>query len=1688
MKKPILIMSITFILLCNVAFGVSQGWVAIFGDTGTDYTEDITVDGAGNVYVTGWTNPGSDCNTVKYDSAGNELWSANYDSGGGDGSNAVAVDSAGNVYITGYAWGGITKGDILTVKYNSAGVQQWASTYDESGEYDETWDIVVDSSGNSYVTGGVRVADGSWDCITIKYDSAGNQKWAMKYDTNGYAGVALKLDSAENNVYVGSASTGVDLDYLVIKYRTSDGLQQWAKTYDGGGIDHVEDLDVDSSDNVYVTGEATALGNPDCITVKYDSAGNEKWAKTYDSGASDKGNAIVVDSSGNAYVTGMTGGGGTVDYLTIMYDSTGAQQWVSLYDGPVNGDDGAVDIDLDELGNVYVTGESDAAAGQTDYATVMYDSAGNQQWVARYDQTGLCDSGVGIAVYDSNNIYVTGDSDGFPPTYQDYATVKYIQAGGPGPIVKWEQKPDKSIYGIDIRCDRSDGIPRLLADDFECTTTGLITDVHIWGSWEYDEKGEIIKIHLSIHEDIPASESSTGYSMPGEELWAKDFYPGDFNESQIPLMDHEYWWDPYTGVLDMHGDFNIWKYDIYIDPAEAFTQQGSPDAPKVYWLDLYVEVDPYSPGEFGWKTREWPEHYNDDAVFDQDGWRELRYPLEHPYYYEDQNSIDMAFAITTQEEPNQPTAKWVQEPDLSETGIDVNATAPYILADDFECTVEGPITEIAIWGSWLDDRYPWWEVPDAVTFTLSIHDDIPADPCDPDSYSMPGELLWIRTFEPGQFTAEVYARDIYEGWLDPPAGYIFPADWTCWKYTFQLDPRDTFVQQGDPCNPVIYWLDVQAISEDMEASFGWKTSLDHWNDDAVWAVGVEGDHSPWQELLYPDRHPYYPNSIDLAFKITTQELPEPKPPVPHLKWSQPPIEIDPNSDVPTYCGWDEPSHLIEPGFWKVVADDFRCLGTMPVTSIHWWGSYYYWEGNEPPLPEPVAWKIGFWSNVPDPDPCDPLTFSYPKELLWQIEVPADRVDVNNVGQDYFPDRPSDTCFQYYVDLDEEEYFWQNDFIDITQDNIFWLSIVAVYGEPYDYEWGWKTRPWHWMDDAVSFWLEGPFEPPVIVDPLSSEMMPIKGYIGEVSESYDVAFELDTDPNYIKWEQPFTGLRHWPHYEDEQSTGFVERWTESETKWLQTPDLSPNGIDVDATMELAEPIWPPQILADDFNCTESEPITDISIWGSWFNDEMPYGDPIAVEFTLCIYSDDPCGPSGWSEPNELLWRMDFPAGAFTVEYAWEGPEGYFNPCMPEYYLENHWNAWKYNFHIDPCEAFIQQGDPCEPTVYWLAVQARPIPMEEPPPWPIRFGWKTSIERWNDDAVWTIGEEGLPYEPWVELRHPETGESLDLAFEITTEKEYQELYIDFAVADDWHCQRRTPVTAVVWWGSYMGYQYLACQEEPMIRPVKPDYFLLNIWTDVPAANDIGDSNNCCYSHPWPGCDDPCCEASVCSYDPYCCDIEWDGICADEASTDPNCDCTGELPYSHPARKVWEYKAYNYDEVLVGYDKYPEDEPPIQTEPVFRYSVRLPEEDWFCQPDVNSIYWLSIVAVWDENEPYPDYPWGWTNHEHVFNDDAVEGWPGSMEFSGYDEWYWEELYDQTGMSEDMSFVLFTDPNICCECADYNLDIIVNFKDYADFADDWLWTGTPGGYNNSDLDCDGDADYYDLKIFADQWLQSCP
>jgi hypothetical protein len=82
--------------------------------------------------------------------------------------------------------------------------------------------------------------------------------------------------------------------------------------------------------------------------------------------------AIALDGAGNIYVTGMSLATSSYDYATVKYDSAGQQQWVARYNGPGRGDDEAQGIVVDGSGNVYVTGNSPGRNTGFDYATVKY--------------------------------------------------------------------------------------------------------------------------------------------------------------------------------------------------------------------------------------------------------------------------------------------------------------------------------------------------------------------------------------------------------------------------------------------------------------------------------------------------------------------------------------------------------------------------------------------------------------------------------------------------------------------------------------------------------------------------------------------------------------------------------------------------------------------------------------------------------------------------------------------------------------------------------------------------------------------------------------------------------------------------------------------------------------------------------------------------------------------------------------------------------------------------------------------------------------------------------------------------------------------------------------------------------------------------------------------------------------------
>ena len=219
----------------------------------------------------------------------------------------------------------------------------------------------------------------------------------------------------------------------------------------------------------------------------------------------------------------------------------------------------------------------------------------------------------------------------------------YFQYPG-GQQTKYIQPPYNSPNGTDIRVDNFDGIDRLIADDFECTQRGPITQVYLWGSWDKDlgkgeKPGNIENFALYIYSDDPIGDDPDNKdddpdnteSKPLSLLWSGNF--DEFQESDFSEVPEEYFWDPFTEDL-LSWDNRIWQYIIEIPEDLAFYQQGTKNSPMVYWLGVSAQVKGETEPKFGWKTTAPENGWNDKAV----AWKDTFIKTDEFDYWEDQTS------------------------------------------------------------------------------------------------------------------------------------------------------------------------------------------------------------------------------------------------------------------------------------------------------------------------------------------------------------------------------------------------------------------------------------------------------------------------------------------------------------------------------------------------------------------------------------------------------------------------------------------------------------------------------------------------------------------------------------------------------------------------------------------------------------------------------------------------------------------------------------------------------------------------------------------------------------------------------------------------------------------------------------------------------------------------------------------
>ncbi len=303
-------------------------WHTFLGGAGDDAGLDITVDVAGNVYVTGnsdttWGAPVNPYGGGFFDAfvarlngtTGALIWHTFLGGTGNDGGSGIAVDAANNVYVTGSsgAWGtpvrpfgGIE--DTYVARLNgTTGALVWHTFLGGIG-LDFGNDIAVGAAGNVYVTG---QSDGTWGTPANPF--------------NGGLG-----------------------DAFVARLNGTTGALIWHTFLGGTGSDSGSGIAVDVAGNVYVTGNSDATWgapvNPygggffDAFVARLNgTTGALIWHTFLGGTGSDSGSGIAVDAAGNVYATGNSDAtwstpvnpyvGGPEAFVARLNGATGALIW-----------------------------------------------------------------------------------------------------------------------------------------------------------------------------------------------------------------------------------------------------------------------------------------------------------------------------------------------------------------------------------------------------------------------------------------------------------------------------------------------------------------------------------------------------------------------------------------------------------------------------------------------------------------------------------------------------------------------------------------------------------------------------------------------------------------------------------------------------------------------------------------------------------------------------------------------------------------------------------------------------------------------------------------------------------------------------------------------------------------------------------------------------------------------------------------------------------------------------------------------------------------------------------------------------------------------------------------------------------------------------------------------------------------
>jgi hypothetical protein len=267
------------------------------------------------------------------------------------------------------------------------------------------------------------------------------------------------------------------------------------------------------------------------------------WTNRYHGVSSGRNGAsgIAVDNLGNVFVTGQSMGGTNYDFATVAYSSAGLPLWTNRYPAQVpyfikpN-------IAVDRNGNVFVTGPCpDIANSNTDdLVTVGYSGAGVALWTNRFPQADQT-SRPGIAVDSNGNVFIAGAAINGSSNLE-YAVVAYSNAGVPLWTNRYHGPGHDDEYALAVATDSSGNV-------FVSGKTGGITNA-----------------------------ATLGYSNAGTPLWT-NYFNGSFLSIAVGTSGHVFvtGYIPsvvnttdYATVAYSNSGLPLWT-NIYIAPGNGYT-------------------------------------------------------------------------------------------------------------------------------------------------------------------------------------------------------------------------------------------------------------------------------------------------------------------------------------------------------------------------------------------------------------------------------------------------------------------------------------------------------------------------------------------------------------------------------------------------------------------------------------------------------------------------------------------------------------------------------------------------------------------------------------------------------------------------------------------------------------------------------------------------------------------------------------------------------------------------------------------------------------------------------------------------------------------------------------------------------------------------------------------------------------